>query len=65
MPLRFRRDSSQFRPEERELADRIIKVAEELYESIDMAPPSPAREHAVVRLQECVMWAIKAIGEHR
>jgi hypothetical protein len=65
MSLKFRREPPQFNPDEIELADRIKKIAEELYESIDMTPPSQAREHAMVRLHECVMWALKAIGEHR
>jgi hypothetical protein len=65
MAVKFRREPLQLSSNESEIVDRVIKLAEELYDSIDMAPPSAAREHAVVRLQECVMWAIKAIGEHR
>ena len=65
MSLKFRRDPPKLSPEESELADRVAQLAEEMHDSIDMAPPSHAREHALVKLQECVMWALKAIGEHR
>ena len=65
MSLKFRREPLQLSPEETELADRVAQLAQEMHDSIDMAPPSHAREHALDRLQECVMWAIKAIGEHR
>ena len=65
MSVKFRREPPHLSADESEIVDRVIKLAEDLYESIDMAPPSHAREHAVVKLQECVMWAIKAIGEHR
>ncbi len=61
----FRRDPWDLTAQEKELVDRIHKIAEDLYESIDMAPPSVSREHAVRKLQECVMWAVKAVGTHR
>jgi hypothetical protein len=65
MSVKFRKDQPQLSPEEKELVDRVKQLAEEMHESIDMAPVSPARENAQVKLQECVMWAIKAIWEHR
>ena len=43
MSVKFRRDQPQLSDEERELVDRIKRLAEELHDSIDMAPPSPAR----------------------
>jgi hypothetical protein len=65
MSVKFRKDHPQLSMEEKELVDRIKLLAEEMHDSIDMAPVSPARENAQVKLQECVMWAIKAIWEHR
>jgi hypothetical protein len=65
MSNKFRRDHRQLSPDEIELVGRISQLAEELRDSIDMAPVSPAREHAQLKLQECVMWALKAIEEHR
>jgi hypothetical protein len=65
MSVNFRRDQPQLDPQELELLERIRELAEELHDSIDMAPVSPSREHAQLKLEECVMWAIKAVGEHR
>ncbi len=65
MSVKFRRDHPQLSAEEMELVNRVKLLAEELHESIDMAPVSPARENAKVKLQECVMWTIKSIWEHR
>ena len=65
MSLKFRREPPQLSQEEAELADRVAQLAEEMHDSIDMAQPSHAREHALAKLQECVMWALKAIGDHR
>lgn len=65
MTVKFRRDQPQLTAEDLEIVNRIKMMAEEMHESIDMAPVSPARETAKVKLQECVMWAVKAIGEHR
>ena len=65
MSSKFRRDVSQLNAEDKELIDRVMRIAEELYESIDMAPPSNARDQAVLKLQECVMWSVKAVSDHR
>ena len=65
MSVKFRLDTPQLTAEDKELMDRILKLAEELYDSIDMAPASQAREQAVLRLQESVMWAAKSIGDRR
>ena len=47
MSVKFRLDTPQLTAEDKELMDRILKLAEELYDSIDMAPASQAREQAV------------------
>lgn len=65
MSAKFHREQPQLSAEDEEVLDRIMKVAEELYTSIDMAPPSRARDQAVLKLEECVMWSGKAIGDHR
>jgi hypothetical protein len=65
MSIKFRKDQPQLNADEKELVERIRQLAEEMHDSIDMAPTSPARENAKVKLQECVMWAIKSIWEHR
>ena len=65
MTVKFRRDQPQLTAEDLEIVNRIKMMAEEMHESIDMAPVSPARETAKGKLQACVMWAVKAIWEHR
>ena len=65
MSSKFRRVAQQLNAEHKELLERILKIAEELYESIDMVPPSQARDQAVLKLRECVMWSGKAVGDHR
>jgi hypothetical protein len=65
MSVKFRKDQPQLTPVEKELVDRIKTLAEEMHDSIDMAPVSPARANAQVKLQECVMWAVKSVWEHR
>ena len=57
MTVKFRRNQSQLTADDLEIVNRIKMMAEEMHESIDMAPVSPARETAKVKWQECVMWA--------
>jgi hypothetical protein len=65
MTVNFRREQPQLEAQELELLERIRQLAEELHDSVDMAPASPAREQAQLKLEECVMWATKAVGEGR
>ena len=57
----FHKDQRTLTDEERELANQIKAVAQDLHDLLDMVQPSRDREAAMMRLQECVMWALKAI----
>jgi hypothetical protein len=60
----FHKDQRVLTGEERDLANQIKVVAQDLYDLIDMVPPSRDRDAAKMRLEECVMWALKAIAEN-
>ena len=50
----------------RQLQERDLKqLAEDLHDLIDMLPASPARNIAQIRLEECVMWSVKAQSDAR
>ena len=63
MPPVFHKDQRAFSDEERDLANQIKAVAQDLHDLLDMMPPSRDREAAMMRLHECVMWALKAITD--
>lgn len=65
MSLKFRKELPELGAEEQALLERLLQLAEELHDTIDMAPPSRARDNAFDRLQECVNWSLKAIADHR
>jgi hypothetical protein len=63
MPSVFRKEQRILNEEERTLANHIKEMAEDLHDVIDMLPSSRARDIAKVRLEECVMWTMKAIAD--
>jgi hypothetical protein len=63
MPSVFRKEQRNLNEEELTLANHIKEMAEDLHDVIDMLPSSRARDIAKVRLEECVMWTMKAIAE--
>lgn len=65
MSLKFRRELPQLSAEQQALAERLLQLAEEFHDTVDMTPPSRARDNAFDRLEECVNWGLKAIADHR
>jgi hypothetical protein len=63
MPAVFRKEQRILNEEERTLVNHIKEMAEDLHDVIDMLPKSRSRDLAKVRLEECVMWTMKAIGD--
>ncbi|HTP95503.1 MAG TPA: hypothetical protein VMK05_06610 [Burkholderiales bacterium] len=62
MALVFPKEVRQFSDDEKKHTDAIKDVAEDLHNLIDMVPGSREREIAKTRLEEAVMWAIRAIA---
>ena len=62
MSTTFRKELRKLSPNELELVHGIKSAAEDLYERIDMANPSRERDIAKQKLEECVMWAVKAVA---
>ena len=58
----FRKDQRHLTVEEREQVNSIKQLAEDLHDVIDMLPPSHAREIALIKLEECVMWSVKSVS---
>ena len=58
----FRKEQRHLTAEERQQANEIKQLAEDLHDVIDMLPASRARDLAQVKLEECVMWAVKALS---
>lgn len=57
---RFAASSSN--PDKESRSDALKAVASELLDCIDLkCPPSREKSLAVTKLEECVMWAVKAI----
>lgn len=52
--------SNNATPETAALARSIRAMADDLYGLIDTLPPSQGRDIAKIKLQECVMWAVRA-----
>jgi hypothetical protein len=63
MPYTFRKEQRILNEEERTLVNHIKEMAQDLHDVIDMLPSSRARDIAKDRLQECVMWTMKAIAD--
>ena len=61
----FRKEQRHLTAEERQQANEIKQLAEDLHDVIDMLPASRARDLAQVKLEECVMWAVKALSDAR
>jgi len=57
----FRTEQRKLAHEEQQLVNDIRAAAEELFERIDMIHPGRERDLAKTRLEECFMWAVKAI----
>ena len=58
----FRKEQRHLTAEERQQANEIKQLAEDLHDVIDMLPASRARDLAQIKLEECVMWAVKALS---
>jgi hypothetical protein len=63
MPSVFRKDQRILNEEERTLVNHIKEMAQDLHDVIDMLPKSRASDIAKDRLEECVMWTMKAIAD--
>lgn len=61
MSLMFNRKLRELTDEERQLAESIKQEADDLYAMIDLISESREQETAKFRLEESVMWAMKAI----
>ena len=59
----FRKELRHLTGDERDQVNAIKQLAEDLHDVIDMLPPSRARDIAQIKLEESVMWAVKAISE--
>jgi hypothetical protein len=61
----FRKEQRHLTVEERQQINDLKQLAEDLHDLIDMLPASPARNIAQIRLEECVMWSVKAQSDAR
>ena len=61
----FRKEQRHLTADERQQANEIKQLAEDLHDVIDMLPASRARDLAQVKLEECVMWSVKALSDTR
>ena len=61
----FRKEQRHLTAEERQQANEIKQLAEDLHDVIDMLPASRARDLAQIKLEECVMWSVKALSDVR
>jgi hypothetical protein len=61
----FRKEQRSLTPQEQELVDQLRTVAQDLHDTIDILSPGRERDAAMMRLEEAVMWAEKAILEAR
>ena len=65
MAIVFKKEWHPFTEDELKHANAIKDVAEDLYNLIDMVQSSREREVAKVKLEESVMWAMRAISQSR
>lgn len=63
MPTVFRKEQRHLTAEEHLQLNNIKQLAEDLHNLIDMLRASRSRDIAQVKLQECVMWAEKAVSD--
>jgi hypothetical protein len=61
----FRKEQRRLTHAEQELVNQLRSAAQDLHDVIDMLAPSPERDVAMMRLEEAVMWAEKAVLEAR
>jgi hypothetical protein len=61
----FRKEQRHLTVEERQQINDLKQLAEDLHDLIDMLPASRARDIAQIRLEECVMWSVKAQSDAR
>ncbi len=59
----FRQEQRHLTAEERHQVNAIKQLAEDLHDVIDMLPPSRARDIAQIKLEETVMWSVKAVSD--
>lgn len=59
----FRKEQRRLNAEEREMVNHIKQLAEDLHDVVDMLPASRARDMARIKLEECVMWTVKAVSD--
>lgn len=59
----FRKEQRHLSVEERDQLNTIKQLAQDLSDLIDMLPASHARDHAQTKLEECVMWTVKAVAD--
>jgi hypothetical protein len=62
MTTLFPKQLRELSEEELQLSHEIKDLAGDLHDLIDMIPSSREREAAIFRLEECIMWAMKAIS---
>ena len=62
MSLMFRTRLRKLTVDEQQLAESIKQKADDLYAMMDLIHPSNEQRSAKMRLEESVMWAIKAIS---
>jgi len=63
MSTTFKKDQRKLSQQEQEFVNDIKGIAEELHDRIDMLSPSRERDIAKIKLEECVMWTIKAVSQ--
>ncbi len=61
----FRKEQRQLTEDERQQVNELKQLAQDLHDVVDMLPNSRARDLAQIKLEECVMWSIKAISDTR
>ena len=59
----FRKEQRHLTVDERHQVNAIKQLAEDLHDVIDMLPASRSRDIAQIKLEESIMWSIKAISD--
>ena len=59
----FRKEQRHLSADERLQVNAIKQLAEDLHDVIDMLPAARSRDVARIKLEETVMWSVKAISE--
>jgi len=59
----FRKDQRHLSATERQQVNDIKQIAQDLHDVIDIFQDSPPSEIAQMKLEECVMWSIKAVAD--